>query len=871
MPARQPILLLCFLWALGAGATHIVGGEIYYDHLGGNEYRVVMVLYRDCGPDNQNQTGFDSPVQIGFFNSAGAMVTSATIPYSGETEVPVELNNPCLAAPPQVCVATTVYEATVNLPPIAGGYTLAYHRCCRTPGVDNLLNPNSQGLTCTTHIPGPPDANNSSPRFNGYPSIALCVGENMVFDHSATDPDGDELVYELCAPFQGGSQAIPNPAPQPPPYNEVVWGPGYSTAFQVDGAPPLAIDASTGEITVHPTMQGVYAVGVRVKEIRNGVQIGETRRDFMFKTVVCDANILSVVAEQEAAAMCDLTQQFTNQSVNSDFWHWDFGDPSTTSDTSDEEEPSWTYSAPGTYSVTLVANPGWPCADTSISVYQVNEPVTVAFVPPEPMCGAQQITLEATGSFGASGVVDWDLGPATPSVAQGTQVTAMFPADGIMPVTVTATDNGCSATFTADVEVHLVPQPAIVPQQVFCGSLTMAFGNASQDAATYAWDFGDASTTADVSDQFEPTWTYAQPGTYTVTLTGDPAGICPVSTTSVFHVYTSLDPWFAPAAILCPGEDVTIAVSGDLFSPNADVQWELGAAGTPATGMAVTTSFDAVGLHPVTVTVSENGCTGTYTDEVEVHPFPVPDFVSSAEVCAGNPVAFTNTSTAWTPMTYLWDFGDGGSATAEHPEHRYDAPGLFTVTLTVNTTSGCIAERTLVRPGQVRIHPNPVAAFTALPVTVSILDPWIDVVDHANGAVLWHYTVEESTITDPSFAYEFWDGGRFRIVQTVTTEHGCTDTTSRVVYVTDHLFFAPNAFTPDGDGRNDTFAPLVRGARAYDLVIYDRWGVERFRTTDPRAEWTGDGLPQGVFTYVARISEHGPLDKQYTGHVTLLR
>src|SRR5690606_5109344 len=133
------------------------------------------------------------------------------------------------------------------------------------------------------------------------------------------------------------------------------------------------------------------------------------------------------------------------------------------------------------------------------------------------------------------------------------------------------------------------------------------------------------------------------------------------------------------------------------------------------------------GTHPVTVTVTENGCTGTYTDSVVVHPYPIPALLSETEVCAGNPIQFTNLSEALTPMTYFWTFGDGGNSTDEHPLHIYEQSGQFTVTLTVSTDSGCVAQRTLSVPGQVTIFPNPVAAFTALPITMSILDPWVTV------------------------------------------------------------------------------------------------------------------------------------------------
>jgi gliding motility-associated-like protein len=278
-----------------------------------------------------------------------------------------------------------------------------------------------------------------------------------------------------------------------------------------------------------------------------------------------------------------------------------------------------------------------------------------------------------------------------------------------------------------------------------------------------------------------------------------------------------------------------------------------------------------VGVHPVTVSVSENGCSGTYTDSVVVFPFPVADLASESRACVGATFGFENLSQAWTSYSSLWEFGDGETSTDDHPAHRYAEPGLYTVTLTVATDSGCIATDSVVRTAQVEVFPNPVAAFSALPREVSVFDPDIEVEDYSVDAVSWTYVVEGDTFLVPGFSYSFEEGGLFVIELVVVSENGCPDSTTRTVFVSDHIFFAPNAFTPDGDGLNDTFAPVVIGTREYELVIYDRWGNERFRTDDPKAEWSGDGLAQGTFTYTARIKEWGSYSKEYTGHITLLR
>ncbi|MEO8589603.1 MAG: hypothetical protein ABI432_09555, partial [Flavobacteriales bacterium] len=160
MRMRSCLMLMACLFAMGSMATHIIGGEMYYDHLGGNQYRVTLNLYRDCGPDNVNGTGFDLQAQIAVYNSVGVLQFSQLLDDPGELPVPVVLNDPCLSAPPTVCVATTQYIGIFDLPPIPGGYDLSYQRCCRTPAMVNLQG--QMGLTCTIHVPEPPNSANSS-------------------------------------------------------------------------------------------------------------------------------------------------------------------------------------------------------------------------------------------------------------------------------------------------------------------------------------------------------------------------------------------------------------------------------------------------------------------------------------------------------------------------------------------------------------------------------------------------------------------------------------------------------------------------------------------------------------------------------------
>lgn len=703
---RIALLLFACCWVFVAKGTHLLGGEMHYDALPNNSYRITLRLYRDCGPGNTNGVGFDAQAQLAVYDGNGTFQFSESVDFPGEQPVEVDLNNPCLAAPATICAQWTDYVTIITLPPNTTGYVVSYQRCCRTPITINLPNGLLQGLTCTVEIPPAATGTNSGPRFSDYPPLALCVGQDMVFDHSATDPDGDVLVYDLITPFNGGSDFDPAPLAGPPPYTPILWAPGYSGTDPMDGAPGLAIDAATGELTVHPTVAGSFAVGIRVREFRNGVQLSQCIRDFRFDAVPCEVTIISSIQDQQE--FCSgFTVFLENESFNGDFWHWDFGDPTTSADTSGLAEPQWTYSAPGIYEITLVANPGWPCADTSTSTFEVRLPLAPSFVRPAVLCPDVSTTLEASGSFTA--------------------------------------------------------------------------------AASVVWEFGDV----------------ASPGT------------------SV-----------GPMAIV---------------------------------------AFTQPGNHPVQLTVSEFGCEAVHVDTVFVFPRIVATAESERSGCVGVEFAFTGAAQAWSPLGYRWDFGDGTTTSEPLTAHAYSDAGTYDVVFTAFTTEGCVDERTIVLPDQIEVFPIPIAQFTVEPDEVSLLRPEISIQDHAQLAQEWSYVIEGINYTVPSFVHTFEEAGQYAITQVVTSGDNCTAEITRIVNVTDHLFYAPNAFTPDGDGLNDTFAPSVRGARLYEIVIVDRWGREHFRSNDPRAEWDGGNLPQGVYAYTVRLAEFGAYRKEYTGHVTLLR
>jgi gliding motility-associated-like protein len=112
----------------------------------------------------------------------------------------------------------------------------------------------------------------------------------------------------------------------------------------------------------------------------------------------------------------------------------------------------------------------------------------------------------------------------------------------------------------------------------------------------------------------------------------------------------------------------------------------------------------------------------------------------------------------------------------------------------------------------------------------------------------------------------------------VETIHGCTDDVSHVVEIEpDFMFYIPNTFTPNNDGRNDYFRPYGEGVKweTFEMTIYTRWGEEIFHTGDIENPWRGwykdREVEVGVYVYMIRIFDQNGEQHTYRDHVTLMR
>src|SRR5574343_44521 len=885
--------LIIILSLFSARASHIVGGDIYYDYLGSNNYRFYISVYRDC---NSTGAAYDDPLMLAIYTANNFLVDNVAVPFPGSTILPVVFNNPCVTPPNNICVEKAVYTTVINLPPTPGGYTVSYQRCCRGPNVTNLVSPDNTGLTLTTHVPGS-ETNatvNSSPRFTNYPPLLLCNNDDLVFNHSATDPDGDQLVYSLVTPYSGGSSGAPLPNPAAPPnYFPVNWAGGFSAANPLGPGATININPSTGILTASPQMLGLFVVGIRVQEYRNGVLIGETVRDFLFKVFNCDISMQALLPEQEDlptfVSYCQgLTVVFENNSYGGTNYAWDFGVNGISTDVSTAFEPTYTYPAPGTYQAMLVVNPGWPCTDTAYMDLILNNQLSADFSVQDSVCILNN-SLDFTGITDGPPTTTflWDFGPnASPSSAT-TQIVynVSFNTSGFIPVSITTSNGTCDATYEDSIYIFPMPNAGIIlPTNYECNGLTLPFGNNSTGTFNYQWDFGVSGTTSDVSTLTTPPFTFPSCVTYTVTLIGSSSAACSDTTSETITVYEPLTIDFTNNDSLCITSN-SFNFDGSMTGPSITTfLWDFGpnASIPSSTDLDVNNVvFNTFGTIPITLTGSFNSCSESVTHSIFIFREPTINFrVEPGPRCAPALVDFTDLSVADSPIYYSWNFGDGGTSTLSDPSHLYTTPGSYSVGLNIHTTEGCIDTLNMFLQDTVVIHPSPVSDFEIDTKKTDICHADITFSDFSSGANSIFYWFDDSTYfsNEANVVHTYQTSGWQRPMQIATNQWGCKDTSYQELYIEPFVIYAPNTFTPDGNEfKNDFNALLALEVYESELRIYTRWGQMIYESLDPNYGWDGSYLgklaQEGTYAYTIRyVSCEKPDSWQIiTGHVNMLK
>lgn len=514
-------------------------------------------------------------------------------------------------------------------------------------------------------------------------------------------------------------------------------------------------------------------------------------------------------------------------------------------------------------------------------------PYSVAASPVPPFCADTCANVVFSPDDPAFSIHTLDLAPSA-DVLPGPQWTFDLCPSVPTNYTATATYFQCVDTVAFEAVVHPVPTASFTSADA-CQYDTVTYTdnsalpwNSGNDAiASWDWLFGDGST----SDDQHPQHTWTAWGTFTDQLTVTSTfGCSDVATQDItVHPAPVNSMAFSPN---CFGESTIVqSVSTIPAGSIESTWWELEAALIPYSGTVITHVFSASPpfFHPIILhTLSDQGCATTLADSVEIWPRPQAAFVTSAEVlCLNGSATLTSTSSIPEPYTLAasqWSLNGGSLANGETITIPFSDTGDYDVGLIVTSANGC--SDTLLMPGLITVHPLPVAGFFADPPQVPVYDGTIQFTDTSYDAVQWHYSFGDGiSDNDPDPNHGYVTFGTYDVMQVVTNLYNCTDTAHvPVVIQPDVLVHVPNAFTPDGDGVNDLFLPVLHGfgIRAYRLSIWDRWGECIFSSDQPGTAWNGTyggrSVRDGVYAWRIELSAADIVGgRRMDGHVTLVR
>lgn len=530
---------------------------------------------------------------------------------------------------------------------------------------------------------------------------------------------------------------------------------------------------------------GTYHVTLSVTNSANCTKI-VTKNNYI---TIVNKPTADFTAANTASCTLPLTVSFNNTSSGgATSYLWNFGNGNTSLSTA----PSNTYTALGSYTVTLIASNG-ACSDTAVKPAFVNiGSLTASFTQSAAStCTGNNVTFTNTSQPGP-GVSTWYFGDGGSSV--NTNATHAYSSQGTYTVMLVVNFNNCSDTAYGTVTVNQGPTPQFTSNaQMSCSvPFTVNFTNTSVGGVSYVWDFGDGSPTSTATS---PSHTYTSFGDYTVTLTATGANGCSntIIMNDYIQVYQGAMTISANPSSGCAPATISFSTSLTPNVPVTNYTWNFGdGSGNMAGSATMNHTYSTAGSYTVSVTYTvAQGCTFTGTPvTVNIGVLPTAGFTGAPlTICPQDTVDFTNTSTGPPGTTYTWYFGDGSqeTTTGTNPvSHIYNAHGNYSVTL-VASNNGC--NDTLIISNYVIVN-YPAADYAPVYNCTNKLQVTFNNLSTGTNATsltyVWNFGDGSPTVTTQSPTHTFPAYGSYTVMLTATDAvTGCISEEDKLITLYD--------------------------------------------------------------------------------------
>lgn len=769
---------------------------MYYEYLGPGindptklRYKIGLNLYIDC-----NSILIEPTWDFSFFNGKAPYnfiqnIAVAAAPAYSINGCTTTSCYPCLSNVPDRCYKIINYETIVELAPSPDGYIISKQRCCRVINIVNLTAPSTTfGATFTIRIPGSGDGPtaplNASPVFVFNDTAVVCGGSQFFLNFTATDADGDSLAYSFIDAYDGsnpGSPGWPNTTPaDPPPYNQVSYASPYTGISPLGSG--VTINPVTGVISGIAPPPGEYVICVLVKEYRNGIYLGESRKELHLLTATCfpltaNPNFVPIT--------CDgYTVDFTETSSgNPNTFFWDFGDPASgAANTSNLPNPTHTFTDTGVFNVKLVVSISGQCTDSITKPIRVYPGFLPGFLTSPFLCVNTPIQFTDT-TYSRYGVVNswrWDFGdPATladTSHLQNPVYTYTAPGTYTVELQVT-NDKGCFKVYTKDIIINGNPLLSVFPaDSVYCGLDTLQLNGVGTGVFNWTPPINIIGANTATPRVFPNTTIkyYARLTDINGCITNDSLTVIPK-----FDLSNAI----AGPTTIC--EEDTVVLRGTAnYSSSITWQW------TPI-ATAESPTIDTTRVYPIVTTTYNlrtqwgNHCVVNKTHTINVIPLAIPNAGPDAFVCSGGQTwtqlnATGGISYQWTPVTGL------NNPNIPNPIASPVVPTYYVVAVGV---AGCPKLRT----DTVFVDVSSVPIFNTINDTLICDIDTLQLTTNGTGNYLWspNYMINSTTIASPMVSPNIptW------YYVTLTDPVGCKSKDSVFVDVKDHVSLNAGADT----------------------------------------------------------------------------